>query len=338
MSEDSEMVSIIILNYNGERFIRRLLATLCDQSYKNFEVVFVDNASTDCSMSVVRDILEKEPYQRLNFKRIQCATNLGFCGGNNLGSQCAVGDYIVFLNNDTYLSSTWLQELVSVISCHKQIGACQSRIVNASTDDVETDGFNLDIGGYSQTVVFDGEEGAVVGKTFYVSGASMILRRSVFINCGGFDKSLFFGDYDLCWRLRLCGHSVATALESRCYHYGSSTIKATVPSTELAYHAYREMLRVHLKNWGGGDLVKRMLQLLSFITISSIHLSVTRRSHLFILSLFRSLLWNLRNIGDTLNARRRIQANRCVYDGDIARNILPYSATICKRERVLVSV
>ncbi|MCJ7634852.1 glycosyltransferase family 2 protein [Candidatus Bathyarchaeota archaeon] len=338
MPKESEMVSIVILNYNGQRFIPRLLETLCDQSYKNFEVVFVDNASTDCSMSVVRALLEKEPYQRLNFKIIQSGTNLGFCGGNNLGSRSAVGDYIVFLNNDTYLSSTWLQELVSVIGCHKQIGACQSRVVSAFTDEVETDGFNLDIGGQSQTVVFNGGEGAVLGRAFYVSGASMILRRPVFADCGGFDQSLFFGDYDLCWRLRLFGYDVATALESRCYHYGSSTIRATVSFAELTFHSYREIIRVLLKNCGRVNLLKRMLQLLPFITISSIHLSITRRSSLSIFFLIKSLLWNLRNIKDTLNARRRVQAQRRVSDDEIGRHILHYYATICRRGRVLISV
>lgn len=116
------LVSIIIVNFNGLRFLPGLLSSLSIQSYPRFEIVFVDNASSDNSVSFVRNHF---PATRV----IESRQNLGFAGGNNLGMQAARGELIALINNDTVVDENWLLRLVEEIQQDIGIGAVGSKIV-----------------------------------------------------------------------------------------------------------------------------------------------------------------------------------------------------------------
>lgn len=103
-------VSVILVNYNGKRYIDNLFNSLVEQKLNkiNFEVIFVDNASSDDSVKY----LKSQGYgDRLNLQIVETGENLGFAGGNNAGVKAAKGEYIILLNNDTVVTNTWLQSL-----------------------------------------------------------------------------------------------------------------------------------------------------------------------------------------------------------------------------------
>lgn len=103
-------VSIILVNYNGKRYIDRLFDSLVELEHKDFtfEVVFADNASTDDSIEYLKS---KRYNDKINLKIVDNGENLGFAGGNNAGVRAATGEYIVFLNNDTTVDKMWLSNL-----------------------------------------------------------------------------------------------------------------------------------------------------------------------------------------------------------------------------------
>jgi GT2 family glycosyltransferase len=117
-------VSVIVLNYNGKHYLETCLQALKAQDYPSecFEVILVDNASSDGSVEMVR---QQFPWVRLVVNR----TNLGFGGGNNVGICVARGDYIAFLNNDTRADPRWLSALVETARKDERIGACTSKLV-----------------------------------------------------------------------------------------------------------------------------------------------------------------------------------------------------------------
>ena len=129
----NKKVSIIIINYNGKRFLEKLLFSLAAQTYRNFEVIFVDNASIDGSIGFLRQFIDRVPLPREDVKIICNKRNLGFCIGNNVGLKYATGEYIAFLNNDTYVNSDWLEELVKVLENNEHVAGCQSKIIDAVT-------------------------------------------------------------------------------------------------------------------------------------------------------------------------------------------------------------
>lgn len=116
------LISILIVNYNSESFLEACLLSVQQQDYKNFEVVLVDNASTDNS---VRFVAERFPWVKI----VKSPQNLGFAGGNNLGFLYASGDYIVLLNNDTKVERGWLSNLVNAAYFNERAGVVGSKIL-----------------------------------------------------------------------------------------------------------------------------------------------------------------------------------------------------------------
>jgi GT2 family glycosyltransferase len=113
------LVSVVIVNFNGERYLENLLTSLERQSYPDFEILLVDNASTDGSVPLVeRDF----PGVRL----IRAKGNLGFAEGNNVGIRASRGDFIALINNDTVVEDAWLATLVEDALSSTDIGAVGS--------------------------------------------------------------------------------------------------------------------------------------------------------------------------------------------------------------------
>ena len=120
------LVSIIILNYNGENYLAECLSSVFRTKYQNFEVIFVDNASKDNSLEIVK----KQFGQEERLKVLKSAHSLGFSGGNNFGFDHTKGNYLVFLNNDTIVDPLWLQSLVDIMEQDKTIGLAGSTILS----------------------------------------------------------------------------------------------------------------------------------------------------------------------------------------------------------------
>ena len=116
------LVSIIIVNYNGFRFLKQLLSSLAVLNYPRYEIIFVDNASKDESVSFVEN-------EYPNVKIIKSKINLGFAEGNNIGIEEAQGELIALINNDTVVDSDWLLHLVNAINEDINIGAVGSKIL-----------------------------------------------------------------------------------------------------------------------------------------------------------------------------------------------------------------
>ncbi len=126
MQKDTPFVSVIILNFNGAEYLDLCLSSVFDTKYPNFEVIFVDNASTDSSLEIVQKNFGND--QRLRI--LKSTRNLGFSGGNNFGFTHARGDYIVFLNNDTIADPYWLANLVYAMEKDQTIGLAGSTILS----------------------------------------------------------------------------------------------------------------------------------------------------------------------------------------------------------------
>lgn len=124
-AELARLVSVIVVNYNGKRFIRRCLDSVLRSRYKPLEVVVVDNASTDGSAQYVSRRYKKTGRIVL----VICDRNLGFAAGSNLGARRAKGDYLFFLNCDTEIMPSAVGNLVSVLESHSSVAAAQSKLL-----------------------------------------------------------------------------------------------------------------------------------------------------------------------------------------------------------------
>ena len=115
-------VSVIIVNYNGKTLLEKCLESLVKVNYENFEIILVDNNSTDGTVEFVT-----KTYPSIII--IKLDSNRGFAEPNNIGAKIASGKYLLFLNNDTIVTPNFISEMVKVIEKDKKIAICQSLLL-----------------------------------------------------------------------------------------------------------------------------------------------------------------------------------------------------------------
>lgn len=242
---------MVIVNWNGERFLDRCLSAVLAQTIAPYEIMLVDNASSDGSL----DIVERFPSVHLLIND----TNLGFARGNNLAIQTAVAEseWIALLNPDAFPEPRWLEELLSAGRDYPDFAVFGSKLVDAS-DPTVLDGAG-DAYHVSGLIWRMGQGGAVtsiseerVREVFSPCAAAALYRRSALSKVGGFDEDFFCyaEDVDLGFRLRLAGYRCLYVPTSVTHHTGSGTTGGQ-HSDFAVYHGHRNLVWAYVKNMPG---------------------------------------------------------------------------------------
>jgi GT2 family glycosyltransferase len=210
--------TVIIVSFNNLHFLSDCLIAVQRQTLSRFrfEVLLIDNASTDGSPAFVR---ERFPLVRV----IQAGGNLGFAAANNLGIRLARGRHVVLLNPDTRVAPDWLARLLEAAEADR-VGGATSRLlfldrpgrINSTGLVLYRDGRCGDRDVFRPAAEVDRPRGEVFGG----SGASLLLTRGLLDDVGGFDEGLFmyYEDADIAWRARLRGWRFVYVPESVCEH------------------------------------------------------------------------------------------------------------------------
>ena len=244
--------AIVILNWNGQPMLERFLPKLISYSSGDAEVWVADNASTDSSMSYLR---EHHPEVRtLQFDR-----NWGFAEGYNRALREIEADYYVLLNSDVEVTPHWLDPLVSFLDKHGEVAACQPKLLSVA--DRGAFEYAGAAGGFLDRYGYPFCRGRIFGvverdtgqydspcEVLWATGACLVIRSSDFHGCGGFDGRFFAHseEIDLCWRLRIMGRSIWCVPESKVYHVGGGTLPKGNPMK--TYLNFRNNLTMLYKN------------------------------------------------------------------------------------------
>jgi GT2 family glycosyltransferase len=238
-------VSVIILNWNGRELLGDCLASVLAQAFKGFEVILVDNGSTDGSAEWVAT-----EYPQVRVLRL--AENLGFCGGNNAGVRIARGEYLVLLNNDTVVEPDWLEPLYTTIVSDPRIAACDSKVLySGARNTIWSAGASYTIAGTANFRAQGASEDALgpdPAEVFSAVACSAIYRRPVWDEIGGLDETFFAGYEDVDWsfRARLRGYRILNVPSSRVYHKVSATHGYNSPA--YVRRGQRNVTATFLKN------------------------------------------------------------------------------------------
>jgi GT2 family glycosyltransferase len=244
--------SVIVLAWNGAAYLEPCLLAVLAQDYADFEVIVVDNASTDGSAELVA---ERFPEVRL----IRNAHNLGFSGGNNVGLQAATGDVMVVLNQDTVVQPGWLAALVGAFE-DPAVGLAGCKILYPDGKTIQH------AGGYLLWPIAEGKHYGIgeldrgqydqAREVEYLTGAAMAIRRTVFERVGGFDEQFFPGYYedgDLCLRARQAGFKVVYWPTAVVHHHeGGSYSQDPYKQHRLIF---RNQVRFIFKHSSTDDIV-----------------------------------------------------------------------------------
>jgi GT2 family glycosyltransferase len=236
-------VSIVIVNWNGRRFLDACLDAVAAQEGVNAETILVDNGSSDGSAAYVR---ERFPSVRL----VALGENRGFAGGNNAGVREARGRFVALLNNDTVPDRGWVKALLAGMNQDESVLAT-SRIVymhDRRVIDSAGDGMLRWGGAFKRHHGANEDEARESREVFGVCGAACLMSRRVFDELGGFDEQFFVSheDVDLSYRARLRGYRCLYVADAIVAHHGSATLGRI--SDVAVFHGQRNLEWVYLKN------------------------------------------------------------------------------------------
>ena len=245
-------IAVVILNWNGRKFLQEFLPSVEKTTYANMELVIADNGSTDDSLDFI-----SQQYPKIRV--IRMSKNLGFAKGYNEALKQVEADYYVLLNSDVEVAPGWLEPMARLLESDPSIAACQPKILSFHTRDLFEyaggAGGWLDKYGYpfAKGRIFDiceKDHGQYDQQEpiFWASGAALFIRASVFKTVKGFDEYFFAHqeEIDLCWRIQLAGHKIYSCPQSVVYHVGGGTLPRG--NTLKTYLNFRNNLIMLSKN------------------------------------------------------------------------------------------
>jgi len=314
-------IAIMILNYNGLRWLPKCLASVTRTDYPNYDVYLIDNGSVDKSIDYVTQNFP-------SVKIIRNDKNLGFAEAYARAIDSVDADQVLLLNNDTeVLNTRWVKSLVKKAN-NPGVAAVNCKMVSMKNYSILDSiggmgvpfwrGF-VDIGkGETDARQYDSE----TIEPFAFCGGAALINVSAFKRAKGFDRKLFsyFEDVDLSWRFRLLGYRIEYSPDATVAHFlGGSSVGPN--KSNVFYYCHRNLLRTIIKNCGWTlkwAFVNYLLYSTIIMGLGSIAFRPTLPG-----KVLRGILWNIYNFRDTYRQRLLIQANRHRQEEEILDGMFP---------------
>jgi GT2 family glycosyltransferase len=326
------LVSIVVLNYNGKHHLKTCLDSLMRTRYPNFEIILVDNGSTDGSVEFVQ-----QNYPMVKIVRL--GRNTYTTGGYAAGLLVARGKYVAILNNDIEVHENWLMPLVEALEGMPWIAAADAKYKNFYDrnrfDDSAAAGRWIDYLGNNYTRGVNEVDHAQYDKLAYIMGVLTIFRRDVLLKIGGFDISYVFGyeDIDVGWRLYLAGYKVLYVPQSIIYHKSGATTRDKPGARRLRPEFYylnkRNRIITLMKNYSIGNMLVVLPVVYLEYFLTALYLFFTG-NRVYGMQIVRAMIYPLRKLRKIMMKRAFIQKLRKRSDKEIKRYMVPYSGDLLK--------
>jgi GT2 family glycosyltransferase len=245
-------VAIVILNWNGKKFLQQFLPSVIASLYFNKRVIVADNASTDDSVTFL-----KQHYPQIEI--LQNSNNEGFAKGYNTALKQVKSDYYVLLNSDVEVTENWITPIIDLMESDTAIAACQPKLLDwnnkrkfeyagASGGWMDSFGYPFTRGRVFDICELDKGQYDTVQQCFWASGAALFIKASVYHELGGLDEYFFAHqeEIDLCWRLQLAGYKIYVQPAAVVYHVGGGTLPKG--NSKKTYLNFRNNLIMLAKN------------------------------------------------------------------------------------------
>lgn len=307
--KDTPSVSVIVLNYNGAKWIRQCIESILHQKNRDsIELIVADNLSNDSSDKIAADLVANEKGARF----IQNGANLGFCEGNNRAARMARGEFLFFMNNDAWMEPDCLVTLIEEV---RRFGAAAATpyVMNWGDNNfqwVYVHGFDI-FGLPSFKVPPPGTR-----EMFMPPGCSYLIRRDLFMRIGEFEPDYFMyaDELDLSWRVWIAGESAVVVPAARLHHRGAADVNphggervvAFQTSESKRYYTNRNCLLTLLRNCESILMFLILFQVTLLIFESVVALVLIRRWSFVRRSYFGALYDAFGSLDRVLAHRKRI--------------------------------
>jgi GT2 family glycosyltransferase len=321
------LISVIILNWNGKKWLDKCLESLVHQTYSRLEIILVDNGSSDDSVEYVRGVFPR-------VKIVQSASNLGFAGGNNLGIGEASGSVIMLLNNDTWLEPDAVRALVNE-KLRRNLGVIGAR--EAYYDDCQNRNLystSIDPLGHPVNLFAPND----LKPSFYLSGVCLMFSKDLYLNTGGLDFNFFmyFEETDWFWRLGLLGIKFDYSEDIQVHHAGSGS----TGNNRIKYKSFlwrnENALQMLLKNYRWYNLLwilplyfaQNIIEIIFFLAVLKPQIAF---------SYIEGWAFNIRNLSRTMEKRAWVQHNRVIGDARVLRRMYLSPAKLVHLKKIALN-
>jgi GT2 family glycosyltransferase len=324
MSQPS--VSIIIANYNGEKYLERCLESLERTEYPEYDLVIVDDGSTDTSVEIIQRYISHNS----KIKLIMNEKNYGASASRNRAIDLVTGEVIVFLDNDTEVTPSWLNCMIETLYSSDQVGAVQAVLMDfEKRDQIQNAGVLL----WAQTgwglpdFQWSENSGKMEKSPIIAISACMAVKKEVLLIVGGFDQkeAVTTEDLDLSWRIWIAGFTILRASDAVVYHWTKSIDmrrSMNASAEKIYFHLTKNSLTSILKNYEIRNAIWFSLYSLC-ISLGRGVLSLVKRYDFSALrGSVRGFIWTTQNLRYILNERKKIQLTRKVSDRELFQTVL----------------
>lgn len=301
----NEKASIIVLNYNGKKFLADCISSVLAQTYDNFELILFDNNSTDGSVDFARS-----NFIDSRIRIIESKENLGFAGGNLEAMKHCSNDLIVLLNNDTNVDKDWLKFLVEAAEERHVVASSFVKTQGVPEKYYESNG-SVSYMMYNIMNIFRNSE-----DEFYPNGCSLIFRKSEISE--PFDEDYFYYSEDLYLGLkaRFCGMKVKFVKESIVSHFGGGSGSSS--SMKTYYGERNRLLNLYL--FFSFRVIFRLLPYVAFNHTSKLLISLFSKKYSTV-GLIKAYSWFYFNIPSVLKKRKKLKEDFSVDEKDVISKI-----------------
>ncbi len=295
-------VSVIIPNWNGEKLLEDCLLSLNKQTFKEFEVILVDNSSTDNSIKKAFNLLPEIRILKLN-------KNFGFAKAINKGALKSKGEYLIFLNNDTELGEKFIENLVEYANVYKDTISFNPKILNFF-ERKKIDGLGIDINevGQARSLGWGETDYGQFENPVYIFGATggaSLFRKKEFLKLGLFDEDYFMysEEVDFAFRAQFLGFKSMYSPKAICYHKHKATSGKNLGLIE--YWQFKNMMMSIIKDFPSDVLFRNNTWLkIIFVFFHTIYYQIKNG---YILASLKTFFWLLFNLPILLNKRKKVQ-------------------------------
>lgn len=232
----SARTAVVILNWNGEKFLRQFLPTLVANTNPELaRICIIDNCSTDESLQFLS---QDFPHIQL----VKLDKNYGFAGGYNRGLKEIDAEYFMLLNSDVEVGKDWISPLVELMDNDHTIGVCGPKLIDYYNRDkfeyagaaggyIDKYGYPFCRGRLFECLETDKGQHDTLSDCLWISGAALFIRSKLFFEVGGFDDDFFAHqeEIDLCWRVQNSGYRVVCEPKSTIFHIGGGALPKSNP-------------------------------------------------------------------------------------------------------------
>ena len=314
--------AVVILNYNGKKFLEDFLPTVIDKSKDVADIWVADNNSSDGSVELL-----KSDFPEVNL--IINKVNGGYATGYNLALKQIEAEYYILLNSDIEVTDNWIEPVIELMDSDKNIAACQPKILSfyekdkfeyagASGGFIDKYGYPFCRGRLFQSLETDTGQYNDAVEVFWASGACMFVRADLFHKHGGLDDDFFahMEEIDLCWRLKNYGHKIMVCPSSTVFHVGGGTLPKNSP--RKTYLNFRNNFSLLYKNLPANRLFQVFALRLLLDGVAGIKFLLEGGFQDF-LAVIKAHFYFYRNIGKLRNKRKKLKQGKVsqIYDGNI---------------------